>query len=186
MTATHGDRAETVRVEVLGPDGFAPWVDSAAAVYGAAMARPAQLVAQRREIFRNHLTRESFVAVVAVPDGDPGELVGFGYGYLGRAGEWWHDVVAQALGAEAAQRWLADAFELAELHVGPGHQGQGTGRVLLETLLAESGGRTVVLSTHDRKSPAYALYRSVGFVDLLRRFVFPGSTEVYAVLGLER
>jgi len=43
-----------------------------------------------------------------------------------------------------------------------------------------------VLSTHDRDSPARALYRSFGFTDLLRDFSFPGSAEVYAILGLER
>jgi hypothetical protein len=42
------------------------------------------------------------------------------------------------------------------------------------------------LSTHDRDSPARALYRSFGFVDLLRDFTFPGSAEVYPILGLDR
>jgi hypothetical protein len=41
----------------------------------------------------------------------------------------------------------------------------------------------VVLSTHDRESPARNLYRSVGFIDLLSGFVFPGSSEVYVVMG---
>jgi hypothetical protein len=54
---------------------------------------------------------------------------------------------------------------------------------VLETVLANARGTTVVLSTHDRESPARHLYRSVGFVDLLTRFVFPGSTEVYVVMG---
>lgn len=184
MTTSRERAADTVRIEVAGADRFASLVDSAAELYGAAMARPTQLVGQRREIFRTHLTRHGFVSVLALAEA--GELVGFGYGYLGQAGEWWHDVVANALGDESADRWLADAFELAELHVAPAHQGRGVGRTILQTLLDESRGRTVVLSTHDRRSPAYSLYRSVGFVDLLRRFVFPGSTEVYAVLGLER
>jgi ribosomal protein S18 acetylase RimI-like enzyme len=58
--------------------------------------------------------------------------------------------------------------------------------VILQTLLDSSSSRTAVLSTHDHDSPARALYRSFGFTDLLRDFRFPGSAEVYAILGLER
>src|SRR5213079_2726950 len=114
-------------------------------------------------------------ACIAVDStGEDDALLGFGYGYLGRSGEWWHDVVERALtdelGADAAAEWLTDAFELAELHVLPEHQGRGIGRQLLGTILARGGGATVVLSTHDRDSAARHLYVSVGFIDLLRGF----------------
>jgi ribosomal protein S18 acetylase RimI-like enzyme len=171
-------------VEVLDDKAFAELIASAAHVYGLAMQRSPELVVQRREIMQSHLPRRGFVAVIATDDA--GELAAFGYGYRGRAGVWWHDVVAKSLGRTAARRWLDDAFEVAELHVHPRHQGVGVGRTILETLLAQSSGRTVVLSTHDRESAARALYRSVGFVDLLTGFLFPGSTEVYAVMGLDR
>jgi ribosomal protein S18 acetylase RimI-like enzyme len=171
-------------VEVVDEKVFGKLVAAAAHVYGTAMQRSPELVVQRREIMQSHLHRRGFVAVVA--HDDAGELAAFGYGYRGRAGEWWHDVVAKSLGRADSRRWLDDAFEVAELHVHPDHQGQGLGRTILEMLLARSVGRTVVLSTHDRDSPARALYRSVGFVDLLTGFVFPGSNEVYAVMGLDR
>jgi ribosomal protein S18 acetylase RimI-like enzyme len=170
-------------VEVVDAETFRGMVGAAAHVYGVAMQRGPELVVQRREIMQSHLFRRGFVAVVAVADED---LVGFGYGYLGRSGEWWHDVVAKGLGRSPSRRWLDDAFEVAELHVHPDHQGCGLGRRILRELLARSAGRTVVLSTHDRESAARALYRSFGFVDLLTGFVFPGSAEVYAVMGLER
>lgn len=169
-------------IEVVDAAAFAPLIATAAHIYGAAMGRPPELVVQRREIIQSHILRRGFVAVTAVDD----DLIGFGYGYLGRPGEWWHDVVARALGRDAARHWLREPFELAELHVVPDRQGQGVGRRLLDTLLASSGGSTVVLSTHDRDSPARKLYRSVGFVDLLEGFVFPGSAEVYAIMGLVR
>jgi ribosomal protein S18 acetylase RimI-like enzyme len=171
-------------VDVVDAETFSELIGAAAHIYGAAMQRPPELVVQRREIMQSHLQRRGFVAVQAVDD--DGELAGFCYGYRGRSGEWWHDVVARSLGRSAARSWLADAFEVAELHVHPDAQGAGTGRRLLETLLGASVGHTVVLSTHDRESPARNLYRSLGFVDLLHGFVFPGSTEVYAVLGLRR
>ncbi|NED58401.1 GNAT family N-acetyltransferase, partial [Micromonospora aurantiaca] len=45
--------------------------------------------------------------------------------------------------------------------------------------------RTVVLSTLDRRpdTPARNLYRSVGMVDLLSDFEFPGGGPRYAVMG---
>ncbi|MDQ1706669.1 MAG: hypothetical protein QOF18_3035 [Frankiaceae bacterium] len=170
------------RIEVVDAATFARLIPTAAHIYGAAMARPPEMVVQRREIMQTHIMRRGFTAVTATGD----ELVGFGYGYHGRQGEWWHDVVADALGRVAARRWLRNAFELAELHVRPDEQGAGIGRRLLDTLLGAAAGRTVVLSTHDRDSPARRLYRSTGFADLLDDFVFPGSSEVYAVMGLER
>jgi GNAT superfamily N-acetyltransferase len=179
-------------VEVVDADRFGALLKAAAHVYGAAMERPPELVVQRREIMHSHLGRSGFAAVVALDEsaGNDG-LVGFGYGYCGQAGEWWHDVVAKAmtrspLGRSGSRPWLKDAFELAELHVLPDWQGRGIGRQLLDRLLATATGDTVILSTHDRESRARALYRSAGFVDLLCDFVFPGSAEVYAVMGLDR
>ena len=167
-------------VALIDSDAFEPLVVMAAHIYGEAMRRPPELVVQRREIMQSHLHRRGFRAVAARV---AGELVGFGYGYRGRAGEWWHDIVAKALGREAAKDWLADAFELAELHLLPAQHGNGIGRSMLTTLLDGVTARTVVLSTHDRDSAARSLYRSAGFEDLLTGFVFPGSSEVYAVMG---
>lgn len=173
----------TETLHVLDAAEFAPYVDRAVVVYGAAMHRGPDLVAQRRSIINGHLDRDEFVAVTAMRGPD---LAGFGYGYGGRPGDWWHDVVSSALDRSAVKQWMDDDFEVAELHVHPAHQGNGLGRLILQTLLERSTSRTVVLSTHDRESPARALYRSFGFTDLLRDFRFPGSTEVYAILGLDR
>jgi len=170
----------TADVTRLDRDGFEPLVVTAAHIYGEAMRRPPELVVQRREIMQSHLHRSGFRAVAASVDD---ELIGFGYGYRGRAGEWWHDIVTKALPRDVAKEWLADAFELAELHLLPVHHGVGIGRTMLTTLLDGVTTRTVVLSTHDQDSPARTLYRSAGFEDLLTSFVFPGSAEVYAVMG---
>jgi len=170
----------TVDVRRLDSEAFEPYVVTAAHIYGEAMRRPPELVVQRREIMQSHLHRRGFRAVGAMAGN---ELVGFGYGYLGRRGEWWHDIVVDALGREVGRRWMADAFELAELHVSPSHQGQGLGRRLLDEVVARADGSTMVLSTHDRESPARSLYRSTGFLDLCGGLVFPGSSEVYAIMG---
>jgi ribosomal protein S18 acetylase RimI-like enzyme len=157
----------------------------AASVYGAAMRRTPEVVVQRREIIVSHTTYPGFLCTGAFDDAATDELIGFGYGYLGATGQWWHDTVARALGRDAARRWLRDGFELAELHVRPEHQGGGIGRRLLADVLERTPARHAVLSTPDTESPARLLYRSVGFEDLLCGFFFPGSSECYAIMGVD-
>jgi GNAT superfamily N-acetyltransferase len=164
----------------------------AAAVYGEAMHRSPEIVVQRREIIAEHSGYPGFACTAAFEGGsdDPdevltGELVGFGYGYLGAGGQWWHDTVAHALGRDGTRRWLRDGFELAELHVRPDHQGGGIGRTLLTDVLGQTRAKQAVLSTPDTDSPARQLYRSWGFTDLVCNFTFPGSSEAYAIMGVD-
>jgi ribosomal protein S18 acetylase RimI-like enzyme len=114
-------------------------------------------------------------------------IAAFAYGFRGATGQWWHDVVAAgvtaASGPDAATRWLADAMEIAEVHVRPEYQQQGIGRRLLRALTAARTERTAVLSTQASNSPARRLYRSMGFTDLLATFNFPGGGPPYAVMG---
>ncbi len=175
-----------VRLVALDAEGFRPYADDAVAVYAEAMRRGPEVAAQRRAMLLRHVTYERFRAVVAL---DPaGRLVGFGYTYPGRAGQWWHDSVYAALrsasGRTAARSWVSDSLEVVELHVLPYAQGQGIGRRLLVTLTEGVPERTVLLSTHDHDSRARRLYRSFGFVDLLTDYRFPGGMERFAVMGL--
>jgi ribosomal protein S18 acetylase RimI-like enzyme len=160
---------------------FRDLASGAASIYGAAMQRSPEVVVQRRDIINSHVRFRGFLAVGAF---DP-ELIGFGYGYLGSPGQWWHDVVAGALGRDGSKRWLRNSFELAELHLRPAHHGNGIGRELLTRLLGLVENEHAVLSTPDTESPARALYRSYGFVDLRCGFQFPGSPESYAIMGVD-
>lgn len=180
------------RVSRLDGGQFRAVAGPAASVYGAAMRRTPEVVVQRREIISEHTAYPGFACSAAFEGGTPdsadvldGELVGFGYGYLGASGQWWYDTVAQALGREGARRWLRGGFELAELHVQPGHQGTGIGRQLLTDVLDQTRAKQAVLSTPDSETPARQLYRSWGFKDLLCGFCFPGSAEVYAIMGAD-
>jgi ribosomal protein S18 acetylase RimI-like enzyme len=176
-----------MRLAAIDAADFKALADEAAAIYGAAMHRSPEVVVQRRDLISLHVSYRGFVAAGAF-DGDeaPTErLVGFGYGYRGASGQWWHDIVAGALGRVSATRWLQNGFELAELHVHPDHQGHGYGRALLADVLSRAEAAHAVLSTPDVESPARALYRSHGFSDLRCGFRFPGSTESYAIMGID-
>jgi ribosomal protein S18 acetylase RimI-like enzyme len=119
--------------------------------------------------------------------GPADRVVAFAYGFTGAAGQWWHDVVRAGLtvaaGAPAAAAWLADTFEIAEVHVRPEFQRRGIGRAMLLSLTAGCPHRTALLSTLDSASSARRLYRKVGFGELLTGFSFPGNGPPYIVMG---
>jgi len=176
-------------VSELSAGEFAARLDQMIAVYAAAMRPPAEMLAGRRSIMAGHAAQPGFRALVATEDGS-GAPAGFGYGFHGASGQWWHDTVARALaavhGGAGAAAWLDDSFEVAELHVAPEHQGHGVGADLLLRLTSDRPERTALLSTMDADSPARRLYRGVGFSDLLTDFAFfPGSEPPYAVMGAE-
>ncbi|WP_329092956.1 MULTISPECIES: GNAT family N-acetyltransferase [unclassified Streptosporangium] len=169
----------------IGPDEFTLRLDAVLGVYTEAMHPPVDQIAGRRLIMGNHATHPAFTCLFAeLPDGTP---VGIAYGFHGVPGQWWHDVVRRALadrhGEGGAHGWLGDALELAEIHVHPDYQGKGIGRAMIMSLCAGRLERTAVLSTRDQPTAARHLYRSIGFVDLLTQFVFPGGHERYAILG---
>ncbi|MFC4059818.1 GNAT family N-acetyltransferase [Planomonospora corallina] len=169
----------------VGPEEFVSRLDSVLDIYTAAMVPPADQLSGRRVIMGNHASHPGFTCLFAeLPDGTP---VGLAYGFHGVPGQWWHDVVHQAVaerhGAAGARDWLDDALELAEVHVRPGYQGAGIGRSLVLGVCAGRPERTVVLSTRDLPTAARHLYRSIGFVDLLTGFVFPGGYERYVIAG---
>jgi ribosomal protein S18 acetylase RimI-like enzyme len=179
----------SLSVSELSPGEFAARLDQLIAVYAAAMRPPAELLPGRKSIMAGHAVNPGFRAIAVIDDGS-GEPVGFGYGFRGAPGQWWHNTVRNALtasrGAAVASGWMDDSFEVAELHVGPSHQGQGTGAGVLFRLTSGRPERTALLSTRDADSPARRLYRGTGFVDLLTEFqFFPGGEPPYAVMGAE-
>lgn len=179
--------SQTVTFTELGPADFRQAVGRFVAVYAAAMNPPERMLAGRELILERHCANPGFRALAASAGHT---LVGFTYGFHGAPGQWWHDMVAGALAVAhtpedtpGATAWLADSFEVAELHVMPEQQGAGTGRALLLRLTSGRPERTAVLSTQDTESRARHLYRDVGFTDLLTGFRFSGGEPPYAVMG---
>jgi GNAT superfamily N-acetyltransferase len=156
---------------------------------------PARAEAERAAHARTHLRRPGLRAVAAFagPAGDSGgrhrevdtsaPLVGIAYGQPGAPGQWWHDTVAAAVAPDLAATWLADCFEVVELHVLPEYQGRGLGRRLLRMLLDGVPQSTAALSAlEEPDSPARRLYAAEGFQPLLSNFHFAGGPTPYAVL----
>jgi ribosomal protein S18 acetylase RimI-like enzyme len=179
-----------LRVVAWTPEDLLDRLPEAMELYAQAMAYPLEIGELRSGITASHTRRSGFRAVAAVDDsapvgGDParGRLVGFGYGYSTAPGQWWHDQVRVALTPDLVRQWLDGSFELSELHVRPEWQGRGVGRALLAALLDGLPHPAVLLSTPEGDTRAWRLYRSVGFIDLVRNHMFPGEGRPFAVLG---
>ena len=128
----------------LDAGGFLANLDACTSVYAAAMNPPGYQLPGRYSIMERHAGYAAFRAVAVIQlsgDGPAGNgpagnwpaghgpaghgpaangaLVGFAYGFHGEGGQWWHDLVylavANAQGRQAADHWLADSFEIAEV-----------------------------------------------------------------------
>jgi GNAT superfamily N-acetyltransferase len=178
--------APATRLVALTSDQLRGRLSEALRLYVAAMQYPPSTAVQRAPMWLEHILRPGWRCVGAFTDDDT--LVGIAYGYLGTAGQWWHEQVrkglATAMTDEDARSWLLDYFELTELHVRPDTQGRGLGEQLLRMLLSDPApaGR-VLLSTPEGPSRAWRLYQRVGFDALLRNYRFAGDPREFAVLG---
>ncbi len=177
-----------MRIQRWTPADMRSRLSEAMALYAEAMQYPPEAGHHRAGFAVAHTRRPGFRSVAAVQGGDDGGargglLVGFGYGYATASGQWWHDQVRAALSAALAAEWLEGCFELSELHVRPAWQGRGIGRALLTTLVEGLPQQRVLLSTPEGETRAWRLYRSLGFVGLVRHHLFPGDSRPFAVLG---
>ncbi|HEY2207148.1 MAG TPA: GNAT family N-acetyltransferase [Pseudonocardia sp.] len=176
-----------VRLVEFSPAGLASRLTEALSVYVTAMGYPRSAIRQRAPLWREHTHRPGWRGVGALDERNA--LVGLGYGYRGARGQWWHEEVRRGLITSGPDGlgWLADYFELTELHVLPRAQGAGLGEQLLRGLLTGCPSGSVLLSTPelDPADPARAwrLYRRLGFVDVLREHRFVGDPRPFAVLG---
>ncbi len=178
----------TVEIAEVGPKQVESLNGQLQRVYLAAFSLPPYRegetdVVRFRESFMRHARRGGFRCVVAEDSSDG--VVGFGYGYTSKPGQWWRDVVEEALSKENAKKWLADAFELVELAVLPSMQGHGIGGRIHDELLRGLPHRTAVLSTFQAESPALKLYRNRGWITLLWDFDFPGAPRPILIMGLD-
>lgn len=178
----------TVEIAEVGPKQVESLNGQLQRVYLAAFSLPPYRegetdVVRFRESFVRHARRGGFRCVVAKDSGQG--VVGFGYGYTSKPGQWWRDVVEEGLSEESGKKWLSDAFEFVELAVLPSMQGRGIGGRIHDKLLEGLPNRTAVLSTYRAEGPALKLYRTRGWITLLSDFIFPGAPRPILILGLD-
>ena len=104
-----------------------------------------------------------------------------------RAGEWWHDLVAEAAGPEldgALARPGALRVRRAR-RARPTCAARGIGGRLHDALLGGLDAPTAVLSTERSNEPALALYRGRGWQVVLPEIDFGPAYEPFCVLGLD-
>ena len=165
---------------LVSADEFRARLPELIGLYVAAMRYPEGVLSARIGLWEEHSRRDGFSCVVV--DDQERRALGVGYGYRGQPGQWWYSEVRRGLGQDA-DRWLADFFELTELHVRPDTQGAGLGQAVLQTLLADRPESSVLLSTPEGTNRAWRLYRRMGFVDVLRDYRFTGDPRPFGVLG---
>jgi len=127
-----------------------------------------------------HAERDDFVFLVA-REGE--EIVGFGYGYTGRRGQWWTDRVERSLTAAQREEWITPPhFEIVELHVLPAQQRRGVGSALLAQLLTRQPHDRALLSTQAASRKARGFYAKNGWTELAS-VDFGAGYPPYIVLG---
>jgi ribosomal protein S18 acetylase RimI-like enzyme len=162
-----------------------PLLDQALWTFAGALGykRSAGRVLALADTIHRHASRGGFRAFGAFDT--QGRLIGFSYGYTSQPGLWWREQIARPLSAAQREYWLADAFELAELHVHPSAQGQRLGSQLHDLVIGGLPNATALLSVMHRSERARQLYTSRGWQTLVHdlRFTTEPNTP-FSVLGL--
>ena len=154
----------TYTIRPVAPDELAgPLLDQALWVFAGALGFPRDhgRVTSFADTIRRHAQLGGFRAFGAL--NSKRRLVGFSYGYSSQPGLWWREQIAQPLSPQQRAYWLADAFELAELHVHPSAQGNRLGSQLHDLLLDGQPHRTALLSVMHRSERARQLYARRGW-----------------------
>lgn len=112
------------------------------------------------ELLGRHAAREGFRLVTASV---AGEVVGFSWGYIGHRGQFWTELVSEALPHDIVEEWVGGHFEFAEMAVSPSFRRRGLGAFLHDHLLTDVGRRCLLSTVDDPNDPAVRLYRRAGW-----------------------
>jgi ribosomal protein S18 acetylase RimI-like enzyme len=182
---------------------FLARVDELVDIHLRAMNYPQTARLQRRLLWSANAKKPGFASVIALQHPsdslpDPADrsqpAVGVAYGFPGDDRTWWYREVHRGLrmsGLSAAEATsaLAEYDEISEVHVAPESQGHGIGHRMLDTLLPQLSSPVAMLSTPEvdkEANAAWALYRDLGFEDVLRNFRFGTDPRPFGILCLQR
>lgn len=148
------------RIRSLSGAEALPLADRIWPCYDAVFGDVADYAAWRSDLFERHAGRDGYRLAIATADD---QVVGFGWGYVGRRGQYWSDLVHDALERQVAERWVGDHFELVELGVLPAYRRRGLGRALHDRLLSGVHRRCLLSTADDPDDPAVQLYLRAGW-----------------------
>jgi ribosomal protein S18 acetylase RimI-like enzyme len=121
------------------------------------------LEAWRHELFDRHAARDGYRLAVARTGNT---AAGFAWGYIGQRGQYWTDLVCDALPSDVSDGWAGGHFEFVELAVLPGYRRQGLGSRLHDALLAGVRRQCLLSTADDPADPAVRLYLRHGWHQL--------------------
>ena len=129
-------------------------------------------------LFGMHARREGHRLALAQQDDDI--VIGYGWGHIGQRGEYWSDLLCDALSERIASQWVGGHFDVVELAVLPEHRRHGLGQALHDCLLDGLTAKCLLITSSDPDDPAVRLYTRSGWKTLgtLR----PGTQ----IMGFER
>ncbi len=114
----------------------------------------------RSNLFERHAGRDGYrLALAAEAD----QVTGFAWGYLGQRGQYWSDLVYDALPDDVARQWVGGHFELVELAVLAPYRRRGLGQALHDRLLEGVQGRCLLGTSDDLDDPSVQLYLRSGW-----------------------
>lgn len=108
------------------------------------------------------------------------EAVGMGFGTRSEKGQWWHDQVAEQVGA--GHPALQDAWVLVELAVLRAYRRRGVGRLLVDALLEAQPCTNALLSTLVTNQSAVRFYERYGWRILHPGFSFLRGDPAYLIM----
>ncbi|KFN02166.1 GNAT family N-acetyltransferase [Bacillus clarus] len=133
------------------------------------------------ERIKRHMGYTDFKGVVAINDGN--EVIGFAYGYRSVKGQYYNQLMSEALNLEQVNQWLQDCFEFVELAVHPEHRNKGLGTTLHNHLLEGIRNKTSVLTTQINNGKARSLYGNLEWMNVMEPF-HPSKDDVpYVIMG---
>ncbi|GAB3495892.1 N-acetyltransferase family protein [Flexivirga sp.] len=164
------------RIETLGSAAAEPYAARVFALYDAVFGDVSDEAEWREQMYDRHRARDGYRLAVAV---EADRLLGFAWGYRGDRGQFWPDLVANAL-PDVDRDWIGGHFEFVELAVDPAARRRGLGGRLHDALLEGVTGRALLGTTSDGDDPAVRLYRARGWRTL-------GQLDAeHQVMGLHR
>jgi ribosomal protein S18 acetylase RimI-like enzyme len=152
-----------VDVQLHGPKAAKGLADRIWPCYRAVFGDFDDIEAWHLNLFARHAGRAGYRLAVAM---DGCTAAGFAWGYIGQRGQYWTDLVCDALPSEVTDYWIGGHFEFVELAVLPHYRRQGLGSRLHDTLLAGVRQRCLLSTADDPADPAVRLYLRHGWQKL--------------------